>query len=275
MNPLSAELVERYRAGDDEAATILFERYVEQLTRLARTRLSLKLAKRTAPDDIVMSAYRSFFLRTREGRFRFEQSGDLWALLVQIVLHKIARSATRHRAERRSIENETPLDQAIPSISTEPSPDEVVAFNDELESLMTELEPATRRVLELRLQGNSQPEIAHLLGISDRTVRRRLNEIRTEMTGRLSRFGVIVPHEIPDITADKKSEVPRFKPVETEPLDLSERVTVSDLGFSIERFLGGGGFGRVFFARRKRDGNIFALKFLRKQFLASSRAVRA
>ncbi|HSG72303.1 MAG TPA: protein kinase, partial [Planctomycetaceae bacterium] len=152
---------------------------------------------------------------------------------------------------------------------------EVVAFNDELESLMTELEPATRRVLELRLQGNSQPEIAHLLGISDRTVRRRLNEIRTAMTGRLSRFGVIVPHQIPDLTADKKPKAPRIKPVETEPLNLSERVTVSDLDFSIERFLGGGGFGRVFFARRKRDGQIFALKFLRKQFLASSRAVRA
>lgn len=130
-------------------------------------------------------------------------------------------------------------------------------------------------MLELRLQGNSQPEIAHLLGVSDRTVRRRLNEIRTAMTGRLSRFGVIVRQEILSVAADKKSKPPRIKPVETEPLDLSERVTVSDLHFSIERFLGGGGFGRVFFARRKRDGQIVALKFLRKQFLASSRAVRA
>jgi hypothetical protein len=80
----SAELLARYRNGDDDAAEELFCRYVTRLTSLARTRLSPKLATRTDPEDVVLSAYRSFFVGVRKGRFRLRRSGDPWRLLVSI-----------------------------------------------------------------------------------------------------------------------------------------------------------------------------------------------
>ena len=50
----SAELLVRWTGGDQAAAREIFERYVDRLTRLARARLSAKLAARLDPDDVVM-----------------------------------------------------------------------------------------------------------------------------------------------------------------------------------------------------------------------------
>src|SRR3954462_6848947 len=89
----SADLLLRVKRGDQDAATEVFERYAERLTHLARNRLATKLASRVDPEDIVLSAYRSFFVAAREGRFHVERGGDLWRLLVEVTLHKLYRQA--------------------------------------------------------------------------------------------------------------------------------------------------------------------------------------
>lgn len=100
----SADLLRLLVAGDEDAATTIFERYAERLTRLARSRLAARLATRVDAEDIVMSAYRSFFVAARQGRFELERGGDLWRLLVEVTLHKLYRSAAHHHAQRRSID---------------------------------------------------------------------------------------------------------------------------------------------------------------------------
>ncbi|MBI3468610.1 MAG: hypothetical protein HY000_36880, partial [Planctomycetes bacterium] len=102
----SGELLRRYAHGDERAAEEIFQRYVSRLVRLARSRLSTKLAARLDAEDVVMSAYRSFFVRARRGQFTWERSGDLWRLLVEITLHKLYRQVDRHRAARRSVDVE-------------------------------------------------------------------------------------------------------------------------------------------------------------------------
>src|SRR5205814_774469 len=78
----SAELVARCRRQDEAAAEELFRRYAGRLTALARARLSRALAARVGPEDVVQSAYRSFFLLARGGDVLLRESGDLWRLLV-------------------------------------------------------------------------------------------------------------------------------------------------------------------------------------------------
>src|SRR5262245_52226224 len=103
----SAELLERYnRCHDESAAGELFRRYAGRLTALARARLSHSLAARVDPEDVVQSAYRSFFLLARDGEVLLQESGDLWRLLVRITLRKVYRSARRHRADCRSVGRE-------------------------------------------------------------------------------------------------------------------------------------------------------------------------
>ena len=182
-NPDSAELLQQFRRGDEAAATELHDRYVARLIALARSRLGGRLAARLDADDVVQSAYRSFFLRARAGQFSLQRSGDLWRLLARITLRKLYRQADRHTAERRSVQRETAAlalesDAAFALKSREPTPDEAAALADELAFAMRRLNEFERRVLELRLQEQTIDEIAAELGRSERTIRRTLATIR-------------------------------------------------------------------------------------------------
>lgn len=186
----SAEILSRYRGGDEQAAEELFCRYVGRLTLLARSRLSSKLASRTDPEDVVFSAYRSFFIGAREGRFLLKRSGDLWRLLVSITMHKLYRQVRKHSAEMRSVTAEQSLivteDEQLP-FSREPCPEEAIAFAEELEAFMSTLDTLARRVLELRLQEEQLSTIAAETGRSERTVRRTLRAIRERLAERMER----------------------------------------------------------------------------------------
>ena len=90
---LSDKLLARVREGDEKAAEKLFRRYAESLIAIAGARLSEKLARRIDPEDVVQSAYRSFFVRAHQGGYVLKRSGDLWRLLVGITLHKLHHQA--------------------------------------------------------------------------------------------------------------------------------------------------------------------------------------
>src|SRR5262245_14009999 len=153
----TAAIWERYVAGQEDAASRLFDRYLERLTALARSRLSARFAARVDADDVVMSAYRSLFIGGRDGRFSISRPGDLWRLLVEITLHKLYRTAAHHLAQKRSVraEGKHADDEHWPPNSREPPPDAAAVLADELAAIMKPLKPAARRVLEMRLQGES------------------------------------------------------------------------------------------------------------------------
>ena len=49
----SVELLARWKRGDETAATELFDRYVNRLISLARSRLSERMQRRVEPEDVV------------------------------------------------------------------------------------------------------------------------------------------------------------------------------------------------------------------------------
>jgi RNA polymerase sigma-70 factor (ECF subfamily) len=156
--PSTIELLARWREGDQRAEEELFSRYTGQLIALARSRLSPRLAGRIDAEDVVQSAYRSFFLHA--DRFVIQRSGDLWRLLAKITLRKLYHQADRHTAGRRSVARESPLGVTIGTsgvplevLAREPSPAETVAVLDELEEVTKTLGPLHKRMVELRLQG--------------------------------------------------------------------------------------------------------------------------
>lgn len=188
VNEASHELIARWRQGDEQAANELFHRYASRLLALADSRLSGKLERRGNAEDVVQSAYRSFFAAARDGRYVLERSGDLWRLLVAITLHKVRKHAEYHTAAKRSInrERETDADAQwfglpLEVLAQEPSPAEAAALTDEIQHVLQRLEPQQQRVLELRLQGYSVEEIATQCACSSRTVKRALAIIREEL----------------------------------------------------------------------------------------------
>jgi RNA polymerase sigma factor (sigma-70 family) len=184
----SEDLLARWRAGDQQAATELFRRYADRLIALARSRLSAKLARRVDPEDVVHSAYRSFFADVREGRYQLERGGDLWQLLVTITLNKVQHQVERHTSQKRAVNREQPYSSedslvAIQGVigAREPSPAEALALTDQVEQLMRPLDAAQRRMLELRLQGYNLEEIAAAAQCSEATVRRLLDRIKRQL----------------------------------------------------------------------------------------------
>jgi DNA-directed RNA polymerase specialized sigma24 family protein len=93
----------------------------------------------------------------------------------------------------RSIAAEQPLNeiggQWAPLADRQPTPEEAVALQEELEWLMAQLDAFGRRVLELRLQGTQLAEIAGETGRAERTVRRALERIRELLTKRREHAG--------------------------------------------------------------------------------------
>src|SRR5262249_47226635 len=83
-----------------------FERLTRRLLGLARTHLHERLRHKVDPEDVVQSAYKSFFLRYGEGALAAEGWEGLWGLLTRITLRKCADRARYYRAERRDLARE-------------------------------------------------------------------------------------------------------------------------------------------------------------------------
>lgn len=183
-------LIERYREGDEAAAEAMFTKYVSRLVALAQSRLSQRLSRRIDPEDIVQSAYRSFFHHARNGRFEFNESGDLWSLLVVITLNKLRQKVEFHTAGKRRYDQEQSMENGgAVGTDRDPTPAETLAVLEEIERLTEGLDETQKRIVELRLQGYQMDEIANDVGRSERTVRRVMDKIKVRLERQLSESG--------------------------------------------------------------------------------------
>jgi RNA polymerase sigma-70 factor, ECF subfamily len=179
----SRMLASLWRGGNADAAQQLFDRYVDRLVALARRRLSPALASRVDPEDIVQSVFRTFFLRLRDGRFHIEEQDGLCKLLMRITVNKTLRQVAFQKAAKRDPGQEAGQELAVPErlyelLDREPTPDEAVAFLDHLEHFLARLRPDHRRILELRLLGYNNEEIAKELNSYSRKIRRVLERVQ-------------------------------------------------------------------------------------------------
>ncbi|MGE5195234.1 MAG: protein kinase domain-containing protein [Deltaproteobacteria bacterium] len=293
MDEPSVELLAKYQAGDEQAATELFRRYVSRLTVLARARIAPRIARRFDAEDVVLSAYRSFFVRARDGQFSLTRSGDLWRLLVGIMLRKLYHQAARHTADKRSVDREQPLPsggesawEAIAPAITKPTAEEAVAMAELVETFMAQLEPGSRQVVELRLQDYRIAEIAAATHRSERTVRRILEELRHRLRSSLGDAGDKLgglpaarcrsaepASEIDDSEsaaglavdgADRRSGPSPENPSVASAASTSPPEFLSDRDFLLQLHLGTGGTGRVYRALPRGGSTPVAVKMLKK-----------
>jgi len=193
MDEKSKELLSRFRHGDELAADEIHDRYLLRLLKLAQQRLSARMNQRVDAEDIVQSAYRSFFFRARDGQYALRRAGDLWRLLATITMNKLYGQVERHTAQRRSIKREARPRQNADSddndsaADIQPTPEEVVELTEQVQITMASLGDVDRRVLEMRLSGATIPHIAADINRSQRTVRRLLENARQQMMKRFAR----------------------------------------------------------------------------------------
>jgi RNA polymerase sigma factor (sigma-70 family) len=181
-------LAQEIQAGSESAAKELFDKYCERLMRTAKRRIGQRMASRFDPEDVIQSAFRTFFKRVKNDEFTFEQEEDLFKLLVRLTVRKTLRQVVHHKAAKRSTDKEhtdsSEDSHLLSQLSgAEPTPDMEVTLLDEFEKLMNSLNPQERQVVEMKLQGFSTVEIAEKLGSYDRKIRRILERVETIAQG--------------------------------------------------------------------------------------------
>ena len=189
----SIQLLKRWQDGDEKAAAEIFDRYVSRLLALASSRLSGAMNRRIEADDVVQSAYRSFFRAAGEDRFRFDQSGQMWGLLAAITINKVRQHVRYHSAAKRDINAEASMTSSQScyglqptKIADEPTADDAAALVEVMTKIRDQLTQIQSDVFELYLQNQSVEEISAAIRRSPRTVRRTIEELRKKLEAELS-----------------------------------------------------------------------------------------
>jgi RNA polymerase sigma-70 factor (ECF subfamily) len=192
-----AALEARLRAGDQGAATEVFQRFKDRLIGLARTQLDTRLRRKEDPEDVVQSVYRSFFTRHKDGEFDLGDWNSLWSLLTVITVRKCLSRARYYGTQGRNLASEVDAETRDrdasglnEAIDREPTPLEAAVLTETVEQVMLRLQPDERSIFALSLQGYSAPEISSRLGRAERTVRR----VRDHIKKRLQRMQVDGSH---------------------------------------------------------------------------------
>jgi DNA-directed RNA polymerase specialized sigma24 family protein len=175
-----------------EAARQIWLRFAVRLRDVVRHRLDPKVLRRAGEDDVVQSIFASFFTAPPGPGGPPRSRADLWRLLVHFTLCKVANTAEHHRAQRRDVRREQPLEGAAAQgfARSEPedprwmSPEDEAVAREDFGRLRALLPEDLRPVFDLRLEGSTNAEIAAQIHRVERTVELKLRAIR----------GLLEPH---------------------------------------------------------------------------------
>jgi len=179
----------RLRLGDESAAQEIFDRFARRLIGLAQRRLSATLRQKVDPEDVLQSAFKSFF-RAVDRPYELASWDSLWSLLARITLRKCGHTLRHFRTDRRDVRRETapgPTSSDVQAdwqaLTREPNPAEAAALAETVEDLLKSLSDRDRHILVLSLQGQSPEEVSVQVQCTERTVYRVLAAIRLRLQG--------------------------------------------------------------------------------------------
>lgn len=180
-NESDESLVARVLAGDEEAFTVLYDRWSGRVWRFARTRLS----DGDDADDVVQDVFLTV-LRTLPA-FRGQSRFSTW--LFGIAFH-VCGNVLRRR-QRRGAEPLTALDADL-RFAVQPAAesrlDAARALRRCSEALEQAATPAQRQIFQLsEFEGHGTLEVARRLGRDPKTVRAHLSRARRVLRSALPR----------------------------------------------------------------------------------------
>lgn len=173
-------LIVRFKGGSRSAYHTLFQTYFPGQVAAARRRLPA--GGLADPEDIALSAFHSLWREVADGRRigdRLNGRESLLRTLALLTSQKIRRARRHDRREKRDTRRTvhgtdivTLADPALP-------PDWRACFLETWASLTEALTPLHCTIVELKLAGHTNADIATRVGRSERTIERQLSEIRT------------------------------------------------------------------------------------------------
>ena len=177
------DLLARIRGGDEEAARELLCRYESKVRMVVRRQLPRLLRSRFDSLDFLQSVWGSFFHRIRTGSNDLDEEPNLIAFLAWAARNKVIDEYRRAATQRQDIHRESPLRNASEDgsefVAPDETPSQLVEARETYGRLRALLPEDRRVILELKAEGFSCREIGQRLAISERTVQRILEDLRS------------------------------------------------------------------------------------------------
>jgi RNA polymerase sigma factor (sigma-70 family) len=196
MNEISEEfdrLMERVRAGSEEAVRELYELYGPVVEIVVRRRLPDRLRRCYDTADFTQQVWASFFHVTGEPRL-FPTPEALVAFLSRMACNKVIEtSRERLGTQKHDMSREVSLSEPhtetgkpLGDLLAAPvaTPSQHVMADERWQKLLASMPPGHRRVLELLRAGHSQIEIASIAGIDRRIIHRLVKVLERYFQGR-------------------------------------------------------------------------------------------
>jgi RNA polymerase sigma-70 factor, ECF subfamily len=161
-------LLAQLRNGDKQAEDALFSIVYDELRRIAARSMSGERGDHTLQTTALV--HEAYLRLVRGENMRFQAREHFFAVAAQIMRRILVDHARAHRSAKRSGGFLTSLDECAVA-GTEKSED-ILAVDEALHRL-SELDSRQAKIVEMRFFGEMhEEEIASVLGISSRTVRR-------------------------------------------------------------------------------------------------------
>ncbi len=179
--PPEGDLLDRARQGDQDAWQILFDECYPKIVRVVRRRLSRPMRKIYDSTDIANEVMKS--LAAKFHHFDFSSIGGLRAYLIHAAEQKVVDGYRRGHAQKRDLGRDRPLAAGDPSggwdlADDSPTASQLAVASEEQELLLEGQTGPSRTVLELKLQGMSNSEVARETGWHLRKIERFLEKLR-------------------------------------------------------------------------------------------------
>ena len=173
--PGMKELVERFRAGDADAAGELVQAYEPHLRRIIRLRIrDSRLRRLFDSADICQSVLANFFARLSLGQYDLESPGQLVRLLEMMARNKVASQARKAQVTRRDERQIDGSDERVSPLVPGPSFTEQVAWSELVQIVRSRLTESERQLSDLRAAGCEWADIAIQVGGTAEGTRKRL-----------------------------------------------------------------------------------------------------
>lgn len=172
-------LADRIRDGSEGAATELHARYAHRLVALAQKQCGGDLAVRVDAEDLVQSAFASFFRGARDGLYTVPTGEEIWGLLLVMTLNKVRACGEYHRAAKRDVRKTTSPNDGFDPPATDEQAASILQLT--IEEVLFSLPEENRPLVKLRIDGCDVAEIAERTGRAKRSVERVLQQFRTAM----------------------------------------------------------------------------------------------
>ena len=178
------------REGDEQAIERLWSQYFDKLVRVASSQMG-ELRRAYDGEDAALSAMNSFFQRIQHNQFPdLENRQNLWKLLAVMTRRKVSdrRKYELEKRGRGQVRGKSVFytgDEQQRSIgiadviSEEPTPEFALQLVEQTQTALDRLDGSLREVAELKINHWTNAEIAGKLGLTLRSVQRKLERIRT------------------------------------------------------------------------------------------------